>query len=71
MTTTQYKTISGVEANNLDLIPITRGYTEEEYEMLDKAIATLGSKPHTLVKTSEGIVIARPRREVNTLKAGI
>ena len=65
---TQYKTITGTEANKLNLIPITRGYTESEYEMLDRAIATLGDKTHTLVKTSEGIVIARPSREVNTVK---
>ena len=71
MTMTQYKTISGAEANNLDLVPISRGYNDDEHEMLDRAIATLGDKPHTLVKTSEGIVIARPRREVNTLKDGI
>ena len=67
-TMTQYKTISGREANELDLVPITRGYFEAEYEMLDRAIATLEGKNHTLVKTSEGIVIARPRKEINQMK---
>lgn len=65
---TQYKTISGREANELDLVPITRGYFEAEYEMLDKAISTLEGKIYVLVKTSEGIIIARPRRDVNTFR---
>lgn len=68
MTMTQYKTISGREANELDLVPITRGYFEAEYEMLDKAISTLEGKIYVLVKTSEGIIIARPRRDVNTFR---
>jgi hypothetical protein len=68
MTMTQYKTISAREANELDLVPITRGYVESEYELLDKAIATLGNKTHYLVSTTEGIVIARPRKEINTIK---
>jgi hypothetical protein len=67
-TMTQYKTISAREANELDLVPITRGYVESEYELLDKAIATLGNKTHFLVSTTEGIVIARPRKEINTIK---
>jgi len=65
---TKYNTISGKEANERNLIPITRGYSDFEHEMLDRAIATLGTKTYTLVNTSEGIVIARPKNQVNLLK---
>lgn len=65
---THYKTITGKEANDLKLVPITRAYEEREYEMLDRAVAELKDKPHSLVQTSEGIVIARPARDVNTIK---
>jgi hypothetical protein len=65
---TRYKTITAREANELKLVPITRGYSTDEYGMLDKAIATLQNKAYTLVNTSEGIVIARPQKEINTIK---
>lgn len=65
---TRYKTINAKEANEQKAVPITRGYTEEEYDMLDRAIATLGTKSHILVNTREGIVVARPQKEVNVLK---
>ena len=68
MTMTEYKTITGKEANTLDIVPITREYSEYEYSMLDKAIAQLKGKTYYLVKTRDGILIARPRKEVNTLK---
>lgn len=67
-TMTQYKTISTKEANEKKAIPITDPYREEEYDLLDKAIATLGAKYYVLVNTRDGIVIARPQKEVNVLK---
>lgn len=67
---TKYNTISGREANERKVVPITRGYSEFEYEMLDRAISTLGDKPYVLVDTVEGIIIARPQKEVNVLKDG-
>jgi hypothetical protein len=68
MTTTRYKTITAREANEANLVPVTIGYVEPEYEMLDRAIATLGDVPYSLVPTPEGIVIARPAKDVNKLK---
>lgn len=68
-TMTRYKTISAREANEQKAVPITTGYTEEEYDLLDRAIATLGAKSYILVDTREGIVIARPQKEVNLLKS--
>lgn len=65
---TQYQTISGKEANDAKLVPITREYSEAEYWMLDKAIETLGDKQHWLVRSSTGITIARHPREVNNIQ---
>lgn len=64
MKDTKYITISAREANLRGDVPITTGYCEAEYPLLDKAIATLGEKDHVLVRTPEGIVIARPGAEV-------
>jgi hypothetical protein len=68
-TMTRYKTISAREANEQKAVPITDPYTEDEYDLLDRAIATLGTKSYILVDTREGIVIARPQKEVNLLKS--
>lgn len=67
-TITKYKTISTKEALEQKAVPITTGYTKEEYDLLDRAIATLGTKSYILVDTREGIVIARPQKDVNPLK---
>jgi hypothetical protein len=67
MILTKYKTINAQEAERLDMIPITRGYSEEEYPLLERAIATLGSKKYVLIEESELIAIARPRREINVI----
>ena len=64
MNKTKYTTISATEANEQKAVPITTGYTPEEYDLLDKAIATLGKKSYVLVSTREGIVIARPQTEL-------
>ena len=64
MKDTKYITISASEAEAREDFPITHGYREAEYDILDKAIATLGEKAHVLVRTREGIVIARPVAEV-------
>lgn len=64
MKDTKYITISASEAESRGDFPITHGYKEDEYDILDRAIKTLGEKKHVLVRTREGIVIARPVAEV-------
>lgn len=64
MINTKYTTISAAEANRRGDVPITTGYLEHEYDLLDRAIETLDTKRFVLVHTNEGIMIARPGTEV-------
>lgn len=64
MKDTKYITISASQAETSGVVPITTGYREEEYPLLDRAVESLGTKPHVLVRTREGIVIARPSSDV-------
>ena len=68
MKNTKYETISAKEAEDRGDCPITTAYRREEYPLLDKAIETLGKKRYVLVRTRDGIVIARPGHEVNLIK---
>ena len=69
MKNTKYTTISLSEADEQEAVPITTGYKPEEYDLLDKAIATLGRKAFVLIRTRDGIVIARPQTELKLANA--
>jgi len=66
--TTRYETTTHPEATRQGFVPITSGYQDHEYDLLDKARATLGGIKHLLVTSLEGISIYRKQLEVNLLK---